>query len=202
MEMSMPEFVSKCWAILDNPSALFSLYHGTFSTLSAASKEAETVSAAMGKVGVSDKVVLFEALGGFRNGQQITVPGTKTVPKIKPETEVTKVKKGVGRLRRIFQPRTWFIFCPENAAKKKTYRTHQDFVEAVKEAKRLSEVHKENTFLLMESILGLVQTKEAGKEYVHIIDKPVGEYCRELFNNVIRKKIVNGKRNRSVNKRK
>ena len=43
--------------------------------------------------------------------------------------------------------------------------------------------------LIMESLLGLINTKETGKEVVHVIDTKVGVACQELFTKINKKNI-------------
>lgn len=184
----MPEIITdKSWILMVNPSASISPCLGVYGSIKEISAAAEK-SADERK---QNKIIIFEAVGGFVDGKVITISGKKTEPTITPEKTIlsTKLRNGgVGRMRRIFQERTWVIFSPENAANKKNYKTHHDFGDAVEEAHRLSLEYPKQKMLIMESLLGIIVTAETGKEFVHIIDKKVGIACQELFKKINTKK--------------
>ena len=100
-----------------NPSAGVSPCLGVYKSIKEISAASEKEAAKRQQ----NKIIIFESVGGFIDGNVITVAGKKTEPNITAEKTIVSTKLrngGVGRMRRIFQTRTWIIFSPENAPNK------------------------------------------------------------------------------------
>jgi hypothetical protein len=156
----------KLWVVLRHPTEWVA-FDGECSSVSEVSAQAEKTSEKY----QTSKIIVAESVGGFLDDKQIVIEGSKTVPAAKPG-KMSPLHKGkpFGRNRRTKQLRFWIIYNPKDSAGRRSYRVHYDFALAVAEAMRLAKTYPGQTLLLMESILGVINTAELGKEFVFVVD--------------------------------